>query len=107
VEFDQLINVPGMDTLLRLAPIVGGALWLVLTTLLWRDGFNDLVEKAMRPVWKGKQRAQAMIMIPMRAIMLTLAAAIGAGMTTLGLLFNLAIILNIANAAGLFIGGKG
>jgi len=46
-------------------------------------------------------------MVPIRALMLSLAAALGAGVTTLGLLFNLAIILNIANAAGLLIGGKG
>ena len=107
MELDQLINLPGMDLLLRLAPILGGALWLLLTTLLWKDGFNDLFEKLTRPRWKGNQRAQAAIMVPVRALMLTLAAALGAGVTTLGLLFNLAIILNIANAAGLLIGGKG
>ena len=37
-------------------------------------------------------------MIPVRAVLLVAVAAIGAAMTTLGILFNLAVILNIVAA---------
>lgn len=98
-EIRQLLNVPGMGTLLRAAPLFAGALWLWLVALLWKDGFNDLWERLTRPRWKGPERAHAAMMIPLRALMLMGVAGLGAAMTTLGLLFNIAIVLNIINAA--------
>tara|TARA_R110000868_G_scaffold35498_2_gene127194 strand:- start:643 stop:777 length:135 start_codon:yes stop_codon:yes gene_type:complete len=44
-------------------------------------------------------------MIPGRALLLTLAAGLGAGLTTLGLLINLAVLLNLWRAGKLLIAG--
>jgi hypothetical protein len=104
VEFEELLNVPGMGMLLRGAPVFGGALWLWLLFLLWKDGFGDLYQQLTRPPWKGTNRTHTAIMIPLRALMLAGAAALGAAMTTLGLLFNIAVILNIVNAASGLLG---
>lgn len=97
MELTELLAVPGMGTLLEFAPIFGGALWVLLTTLLWRDGFNDLAERLVRPRWSGAERLQALAMMPLRAVLLMGVAGLGAFMTTLGLGFNLAILLNIWN----------
>lgn len=99
MEFDELISAPGMDLVLTVAPIVGGVLWIWLTVLLWRDGFNDLFERLSRPRWQGAERARSAVMIPLRAIMLTGVAGLAAGFTTLGLVFNIGVVLNIVNAA--------
>ena len=97
-EIYALLDAPGLSVTIRWAPVFGGILWLWLTVLLWRDGFNDLAEQLTRPRWKGRERARAIAMLPVRALMLTGVAGIGAAMTTLGLLFNLAVILNIVAA---------
>jgi hypothetical protein len=104
VELEDLLNVPGMGTLLQGAPIFGGALWLWLLFLLWKDGFTDLYEQLTRPRWRGTSRAHTLMMIPMRALMLAGAAALGAAMSTLGLLFNIAVILNIVNGVSGLVG---
>lgn len=95
MELEDLLAVPGMGTLIDFAPLFGGVLWLLLTVLLWRDGFNDLFEQLTRPRWKGAARAHALAMIPLRALLLSGVAALGSAMTTLGLMFNLAILLNV------------
>lgn len=95
MELEDLLAVPGMSTLLEFAPLFGGALWLLLTVILWRDGFNDLFEQVTRPRWAGEARARAIAMIPLRALLLSGVAALGATMTTIGLAFNFAILLNI------------
>jgi hypothetical protein len=99
VELEELLAVPGMGVLQDLAPIIVGTLWVWLTVLLWRGGFNDLLERLTRSHWSGKERSQALIMLPARALLLSLAAALGAVTTSLGLLINIAVILNIANIA--------
>lgn len=97
-EVEALIGVPGMGVVLALAPYGAGALWLLITVSLWRGGFTDLTERLTRPRWAGPERARAAAMIPVRAVLLVAVAAIGAAMTTLGILFNLAVILNIVAA---------
>lgn len=105
MEFEELISAPGMGQVLRVAPIFGGVLWVWLTVLLWRDGFNDLIERLTRPRWKGPERARSVLMLPLRALMLAGAAGLAAGFTTLGLVFNLGVILNIVNATRTGMGG--
>ena len=101
----ELLAAPGMATLLKLAPLAGGAAWLVVTALLWKDGFNDLFERFTRPRWNFNQRLATLAMIPWRAVMLSLAAALGAALTTLGLLVNIAIILNLIRAGKILLAG--
>jgi hypothetical protein len=102
VELEELLAVPGMGVLQDLAPVFAGTLWVWLTVMLWRDGFNDLIEQLIRPRWKGTARSQALIMLPARALLLSLAAALGAVATSLGILINIAVLLNIANVAQKF-----
>lgn len=105
VDVMELLAAPGMATLLKLAPLAGGAAWLVVTALLWKDGFNDLFERFTRPRWSFSQRLATLAMIPWRAVMLSLAAALGAALTTLGLLVNIAIILNLIRAGKILLAG--
>lgn len=98
MEFEDLLDVPGMGTLLEFAPIFGTALWILITTLLWRGGFRDLAEQVARPNKALGGRSRALMMMPLRALLLAGVAAIGAFTTTLGLGFNIAIILNIVYA---------
>ena len=94
-EFKALLAAPGMETALRIAPVVAGAIWLFITVSLWRGGFTDLVEKITRPRWAGRERARALAMLPVRAVLLMLVAGLGTLMTMLGLMFNVAVILNV------------
>jgi hypothetical protein len=94
-EIEMLLAVPGMDLALRAAPFAGFAVWLVIVFSLWRGGFRDLTEKLTRPRWAGRERARALAMLPLRALLLAGVAAFAAGMTLLGLLFNAAVVLNI------------
>ncbi|WP_339741016.1 hypothetical protein [uncultured Maricaulis sp.] len=105
VDIQQLLEMPGIAGLLELAPVVGGAIWALLTALLWRNGFGDLFERFTRSRWSTAQRAATVLMIPGRALLLTLAAGLGAGLTTLGLLINLAVLLNLWRAGKLLIAG--
>ena len=105
MEFDELISAPGMSQVLTVAPIFGGILWVWLTVLLWRDGFNDLYERMTRPRWKGPEKARSALMIPLRAVMLIALAGLAAGFTTVGLVFNIGVVLNIVNAARSGMGG--
>jgi hypothetical protein len=73
--------------------------------LLWKDGFNDLFERFTRPRWTTAQRLATLAMIPWRAVMLTLAAALGAALTTLGLLVNIGVILNLVRAGKILLAG--
>ncbi len=95
MEFQELLNAPGMRWVLSGAPYFGGVLWLWIFVLLLKDGFNDLVERLTRPRWRGPDRANALVMIPLRALMLAGVAALGSGLTTAGLVFNLGALLNI------------
>lgn len=104
-EVQSLIGVPGMTIVLRLSPYAAAAIWLLVTVSLWRNGFTDLTERLTRPRWAGAERARAVMMMPLRALMLTLAAGIGAAMTTIGILFNAAVILNILNVLRTGAGG--
>jgi len=97
-EIEFLLSVPGMPMALRLAPLVAVVVWIFITVNLWRGGFTDLTERLSRPRYAGPERARAVMMIPLRALMLAGVAAFAAVMTVLGLLFNAAIILNIVQA---------
>lgn len=90
-----MLNAPGMGWVLRGAPIFGGILWVWIFVLLLRDGFTDLHERLTRPRWKGPERARAAMMIPVRALMLAGVAALGAGLTTIGLVVNFGALLNV------------
>ena len=105
LDIDQLLAAPGMKLLLELAPIAGVAMWVLITALLWKDGFDDLFERFTRPRWSTAQRLGTVVMIPGRAIMLTLAAALGGTVTTLGLLINIAVILNLLRASEMLFAG--
>lgn len=97
-EIEFLLSVPGMPLALRLAPLVAVVVWIVITVNLWRGGFTDLTERLSRPRYAGPERARAVMMIPLRALMLAGVAGFAAVMTVLGLLFNAAVILNIIQA---------
>lgn len=97
-EIESLLSVPGMPLALRLAPLVAVVVWIFITVNLWRGGFTDLTERLSRPRWAGPERARAVMMIPLRALMLAGVAGFAAVMTVLGLLFNAAVILNIIQA---------
>lgn len=97
-EIEGLLAVPGMALALRLAPVVAAVVWIFVTVNLWRGGFRDLTERLTRPRWAGQERARAMMMIPLRALMLAAVGAFAAVMTVLGLLFNAAVVLNIIEA---------
>lgn len=94
-DIQYLLGVPGMPLALRLAPIVAVALWLLITVNLWRGGFRDLTERMSSQRRSGSERARAMTMIPLRALMLAGVAAFAALMSVLGLLFNAAVVLNL------------
>lgn len=98
LDIKQLLDAPGMAPLVELAPLLAITLWVLITALLWKDGFNDLLERFTEPRWSLAQRAGTLAMIPWRAVMLSAAAAIGGALTTLGLLLNLAVILNAVRA---------
>ncbi|MHA6287631.1 hypothetical protein [Maricaulis sp. CAU 1757] len=95
-DISALLAVPGMSWSLRAAPVVAAALWLLISVSLWRGGFTDLVEQLTRPRWTRADRLRALAMLPIRAVLLTLVAAFAAAMTTAGLLFNAAVVLNVA-----------
>lgn len=97
-EIEGLLSVPGMALAIRLAPHVAVIVWIFVAVNLWRGGFTDLVERLTRPRWAGRERVRALVMIPVRAAMLTLVAGFAAAMTVLGLLFNAAVVLNIVQA---------
>lgn len=97
-EIEFLLSVPGMPLALRLAPLVAVVVWIFITVNLWRGGFTDLTERLSRPRYAGPERARAVMMIPLRALMLAGVAAFAAVMTVLGLLFNAAVVLNIVQA---------
>ena len=91
--------------LLQAAPLLALALWALLVALLWRDGFNDLFERFTRPGWTLAQRLATVLMIPLRGLMLAAAAALGAGLTTLGLLINIGVVLNLIRAGKVLLAG--
>jgi len=97
-EIEFLLSVPGMPLALRLAPLVAVVVWIFITVNLWRGGFTDLTERLSRPRYAGPERARAVMMIPLRALMLAGVAGFAAVMTVLGLLFNAAVVLNIIEA---------
>lgn len=97
-EIEGLLAVPGMALAFRMAPVVAVAVWIFVTVNLWRGGFRDLTERLNRPRWAGPERARAVMMIPLRAVMLAGVGAFAAVMTVLGLLFNAAVVLNIVQA---------
>ncbi len=96
-DFRALLDVPGMGLALKASPIAGVAIWLLITVALWRGGFRDLVERMTRPRWSAREKLHAAAMIPVRALMLAMVAAIAAAMSLAGLLFNAAIILNLVS----------
>ncbi len=100
----ELLDAPGMAPLVEAGPLVGITIWILIAALLWRNGFNDLFERFTRPRWSAGQKLATLAMIPGRAVMLTLAAALGAALTTLGILINLAVILNLVRAGKILLG---
>jgi hypothetical protein len=105
VDVMELLDAPGMAPLVGIAPLIGTAVWILVAALLWKDGFNDLFERFTRPRWTTAQRLATLAMIPWRAVMLTLAAALGAALTTLGLLVNIGVILNLVRAGKILLAG--
>ncbi|SDM80819.1 hypothetical protein SAMN04488568_12317 [Maricaulis salignorans] len=105
MDFQELLELPDIAGLLAVAPVIGIAAWILLTAVLWRNGFGDLFERFIRPRWSMTQRAATLLMIPGRALLLTLVAGLGAGLTTLGLLINLGVILNLVRAGKLLLAG--
>ena len=97
-EFRDLLDLPGMGLALSIAPYVWGLVWILVTVALWRGGFVDLVEKLTRPRWAGPERVRAVMMMPLRALMLTLVAALAATVTTLGIGFNTAVVISVVQA---------
>jgi len=102
-EIRTMLDLPGMGLALRFAPIVWLVIWIFITVSLWRGGFTDLVEKLNRPRWAGPERVRAVIMMPARAIMLAVVAALAATVSLIGIGFNVAIIIGVVQAIG---GGK-
>ena len=49
VDIEQLLEMPGYADLLRIAPVIRVAVWILLTAVLWRNGFGDLFERFTRP----------------------------------------------------------
>ncbi|WP_417489776.1 hypothetical protein [Maricaulis sp.] len=105
VDIQELLELPDVAGLLAVAPVIGIAAWLLLTAVLWRNGFDDLFERFARPRWSLTQRVATVLMIPGRALLLALAAGLGAGLTTLGLLINIGVILNLLRAGKLLLAG--
>ena len=101
----EVLNAPGMARLLEAAPLVGGAMWILIIALLFKGGFNDLFERFTRSRWTAAQRLATAAMIPWRAVMLMLAAGLGAALTTLGLLINIGVILNLLRAGKILLSG--
>ncbi|WP_291841736.1 hypothetical protein [Maricaulis sp.] len=97
-EIKALLGLPGMALALSFAPWVWGVIWIFITVSLWRGGFVDLVEKLTRPRWAGPERVRAVMMMPVRALMLALVAALAATVTTLGIGFNTAIVISVVQA---------
>ena len=97
-EIRALLDLPGMGLAITVGPVVWLVIWLFLSVCLWRGGFIYLVEKLTRPRWAGAERARAVMLMPVRAVMLTLAAALAATITTVGLAFNLAIVISVIEA---------
>ena len=95
MEFEELLAAPGMGVLIEFAPFFGGIMWIVVTLILWRGGFDDLIEQMTRPRWSGAERLRAFAMLPLRALMLSLAAAFASLATTVGLGFNIAIVITL------------
>ncbi|MFS2316837.1 hypothetical protein RMQ97_02760 [Maricaulis sp. D1M11] len=93
----DLLAVPGMDVVLQFAPFFWGALWLLVTVSLWRGGFNDLIEQLTRPRWSGAERARALLMLPIRAVLLAFVAGFAAAATTFGLGVQIGIVLMVIN----------
>ena len=99
-ELKILLDLPGMDLALKFAPLVWAAIWIFITVSLWRGGFTDLMEKLTRPRWAGPERVRAVMMLPVRAVMLALVAALAATISTLGIAFNAAVIVGVVQAIG-------
>lgn len=96
-EFRALLDVPGMGLALKASPFAGGLVWLLITVCLWRGGFRDLIERMTRPRWSAREKLHAAMMLPVRALVLAGVAAFAAVMSLLGLMFNVAVILNLIN----------
>ncbi len=96
-ELQALLAVPGMGLALKAAPFAGVALWLLITVSLWRGGFRDLTERMTRPRWSPREKLHATLMLPVRAVLLAGVAALAAVMSLLGLMFNVAVVLNLIN----------
>lgn len=105
MELMELLDAPGMAGLMEAAPLAGVTAWILITALLWKDGFDDLFERFTRPRWNAAQRLATLAMIPWRAVMLTLAAGLGAALTTLGLLINIGVVLNLVRVGKILLAG--
>lgn len=97
-ELKILLDLPGMDLALKFAPLVWAVIWIFITVSLWRGGFTDLTEKLTRPRWTGRERVRAVMMMPVRAVMLALVAALAATISTLGIAFNAAVVVGVYQA---------
>ncbi|RKR03612.1 hypothetical protein [Maricaulis maris] len=97
-DIQALLDLPGMGLALKIAPLVWAVIWIFLTVSLWRGGFVDLVEKLNRPRWAGPERVRAVMMMPLRAMMLALVAALAATVTTLGIGFNVGVVMGVVQA---------
>jgi hypothetical protein len=79
--------------------------WLILTLVLWRNGFGDLFERFVRPRWSARQRLATAFMIPLRAVLLMLAAGIASVGTTLGTVAGITAIMAVVKQGAQALGG--
>lgn len=101
----DLLDSKGITPLVELAPLVGITMWILITALLWKNGFDDLFERFTRPRWTLPQRLATLALIPGRALMLMLAAALGAAVTTVGILINIGVVMNLVRAGKVLLAG--
>ena len=79
--------------------------WVILTLILWRNGFDDLLERFTRPHWNASQRLGTVFMIPLRATLLALAAGFASAAATLGLVAGITAIMTAAKLGAQMLGG--
>mgnify|MGYP003638032692 CR=1 FL=1 len=101
----DLLDSKGLAPLVELAPLVGITMWILITVLLWKNGFDDLFERFTRPRWTLSQRLATLAMIPGRAVMLMFSAGLGAAVTTLGILINIGVVMNLVRAGKTLLAG--
>ena len=105
VGLKDVIELSGAGEFFPWALAAALAGWLILTLILWRNGFGDLFERFARPGWSASQRLGTVFMIPLRALLLSLAAGFASVATTLGLVAGITAILTATKLGAQFLAG--